>query len=122
MLVCYATTSRSCADQVDGDRSFVVREANWTNKWALMFSALQMALIVVRIRPHVVLTTGAAPGYFALVFGKMMRAKTIWIDSVANAEEMSLAGSRVRPWADQWLTQWREIADAEGPRYLGSVL
>ena len=81
-----------------------------------------MLWLVIRERPDVVVTTGAAPGYFALRFGKWIGAKTIWIDSIANLERMSLSGERVRRYADLWLTQWAHLAKSDGPVFLGAVL
>jgi hypothetical protein len=69
-----------------------------------------------------VISTGAAPGYFALRFGKLIRARTIWLDSIANAEELSTAGKKVQRYADLWLTQWTHLATTAGPRFGGAVL
>ena len=51
----------------------------------------------------------------------MNGAKTGWVDSVANAEELSLAGKKVSKIADVWLTQWPEVASEDGPLYKGRV-
>jgi len=61
-------------------------------------------------------------GYFALRFGKLFGARTIWIDSMANAEELSKSGKEVGRYADLWLTQWEHLASSEGPRFIGAVL
>jgi Oligosaccharide biosynthesis protein Alg14 like len=118
----YMSTNPDLARETAGARYVLVRDANMGDKIALLILASQVLLVIVRERPDVVVTTGAAPGFFALVIGKMFRAKTIWIDSIANAEELSLAGRKVRHWADHWLTQWPALAKKDGPRYLGSVL
>jgi hypothetical protein len=76
----------------------------------------------MRERPDVVITTGAAPGYFAIRFGNWLRARTIWVDSVANVDELSLSGRKAGPHADLWLTQWAHLAKPGGPRFTGSVL
>ena len=34
-----------------------------------------------------VISTGAAPGYFAMRFAKWLGRRTIWIDSIANVEQ-----------------------------------
>jgi hypothetical protein len=70
----------------------------------------------------VIITTGAAPGYFALRVGKLFGARTIWIDSMANAETLSKSGQEVGKYADLWLTQWEHLARPQGPHYLGAVL
>ncbi len=100
----------------------VVVEANRWQKLRLLKSLAQLALIMLQVRPHVVITTGAAPGYFALRIGKLLGARTAWIDSIANAEELSLSGRRIGPHADLWLTQWADLAEPGGPDYRGSVL
>ena len=49
--------------------------------------------------------------------------KTIWIDSIANCERMSSSGKQARRFADQWLTQWPDLAGGpQGPDYWGAVL
>ncbi len=100
----------------------VVLEANRWQKLRLVRSLLQMGLILMRTRPDVVVTTGAAPGYFALRLAAMMGRRTIWIDSIANAEELSLAGQKAGRHSDLWLTQWEHLAKQNGPEYKGSVL
>jgi len=100
----------------------VVVEANRWQKLKLLRSLFQMVTIVLRTRPDVVITTGAAPGYFALRLAKLMGSRTVWIDSIANAEKMSLAGQRAGRHSDLWLTQWEHLATPDGPNYKGSVL
>jgi hypothetical protein len=77
---------------------------------------------MVRLRPHVVFTTGAAPGAVALVIGRVFGAKTIWLDSIANVETVSGSGRMVRHFAQLWLTQWPHLATPDGPEYAGAVL
>jgi UDP-N-acetylglucosamine:LPS N-acetylglucosamine transferase len=73
-------------------------------------------------RPDVVISTGALPGLVALTLAKVMRAQTIWVDSIANAEEMSMSGKHARRVADLWLSQWPHVAEAEGADYYGAIL
>ena len=105
-----------------GQNTKTVTDASMWDKPALARMFLQMAAIVVRFRPDIVITTGAAPGYAALMFGKLLRARTIWIDSIANSEELSSSGRRARRWADLWLTQWEHLAKTDGPDFWGRVL
>ncbi len=100
----------------------VVLEANRWQKRRLVRSLLQICLILLRTRPDVVITTGAAPGYFALRLAALMGRRTVWIDSIANADELSLAGRKAGRHADLWLTQWEHLATPDGPQYKGSVL
>lgn len=100
----------------------VVTDANRWNKLRLLQSLAQITLILLKIRPDVVITTGAAPGYFAVRIGKIIGSKTIWIESIANAEELSLAGQKAGTHCDLWLTQWEHLASPDGPEYKGSVI
>ena len=53
---------------------------------------VEVLFIMLRVRPDVIISTGAAIGYFAFKTGKLMGAKTVWIDSIANVEQMSMGG------------------------------
>src|SRR5690606_510958 len=94
--VAFVTTLRSYQGEVDPARFYVVRDANLDRKLALLVLAIRMFFIVVRERPHLVISTGAAPGYFGLRFARWFGARTVWVDSIANAEKLSLSGRRVR--------------------------
>lgn len=120
--VAYVSVDRSYGDDLSGHPLYVVRDASRWNKLRLVVQALQVVGILLRRRPDVVLSTGAAPGCFGLVFGKLLGARTIWIDSLANVERMSLSGRLVRRFADLWLTQWPHLERPEGPQYAGAVL
>lgn len=121
MAVEYIATDAAYAADA-GKPVLAVRDANMWDKPALALMFLQVALKVLRLRPDVVISTGAAPGFAALLFGKLVGAKTVWVDSIANSETMSSSGRHARRIADLWLTQWEHLARPEGPQYLGSVL
>jgi UDP-N-acetylglucosamine:LPS N-acetylglucosamine transferase len=120
--VAYVTVQRGYADDVGGRRFYVVNDATRWNRLAVALMALRLLVIIMWERPDVVITTGAAPGYFALRFGRRVKAKTIWVDSIANAEELSMSGRIAGRYADLWLTQWPQLADADGPEFAGAVL
>jgi UDP-N-acetylglucosamine:LPS N-acetylglucosamine transferase len=100
----------------------IITDGNRWQKRRLILQLLQILVLMLRIRPDAVISTGAAPGYFALRIGKLLGARTVWVDSVANAEELSLSGRKIGKHADLWLTQWEHLACPEGPHYLGAVL
>jgi UDP-N-acetylglucosamine:LPS N-acetylglucosamine transferase len=105
-----------------GARFYVISDATRWNKLKLVVTLLRLAWIMMRERPHVVISTGAAPGYLALRIGRILAAKTIWIDSMANVDRMSMAGEMAGKHADLWLTQWPELARSDGPHYKGAVI
>ncbi len=99
-----------------------VTGANRWQKFRLLWSLLQITFAVIRDRPDVIITTGAAPGYFALRIARILGTRTVWVDSIANAEELSLSGRMAGSHADLWLTQWEHLARPAGPDYRGAVL
>lgn len=120
--VAFVSTLSGHRAQIAGDRFYVVPDANRWHKIRLARMAIKLLWIVLRERPDIVISTGAAPGYFSLRFAKLIGARTIWVDSIANAERLSLSGLHAGRFADLWLTQWKHLAKPEGPRFEGSVL
>ena len=120
--VTYVTVRRSYASDVPGEDLRVVPDATRWNKFKLLLMAAKILWIVLAVRPDVVISTGAAPGYFAIRFGRLVGARTCWIDSIANAEELSLSGRKIRRHATKVLSQWPDVAETEGVEHAGSVL
>lgn len=126
--VAYVTVRKSYRSDIgDGVPFYVINDATRWDKVGLAKMCLRLLWIIVRERPGVIVSTGAAPGYFAIRFGKLLGARTIWLDSIANVEQVSMTGELVRKHADLWLTQWPHLARGEGeddsrPLCLGSVL
>jgi hypothetical protein len=118
----YVTTLPSYREHVRPARFYTVPDANMRRKMALLYMAVRVGLIVLWERPDVVISTGAAPGYVAIRIGRILGAKSIWVDSMANAEKLSLSGQKIGPHVDLWLTQWPHLAGPEGPYYEGAVL
>jgi UDP-N-acetylglucosamine:LPS N-acetylglucosamine transferase len=112
----------SYQSQVANSKFYLINDANRWEKIGLVREIIRLAWIIWREKPDVVISTGAAPGYIALRLGKLARAKTIWIDSIANVECLSLSGAMAGRHADLWLTQWAHLAKPEGPYFRGSVL
>ena len=68
------------------------------------------AMVVLKERPDVVITTGSMPLAAVCIWAKLFGAKIVWIDSVAQVDKMSLSGRIVRPIADLCLVQWASVA------------
>lgn len=97
-----------------GLRHHRLRDATRWDRWGLVVLGLQVGWMMLRERPDVVVTTGAAPGLLALAWGRVCGAHTVWIDSLANVREMSGAGRLARFVATDWLTQWPHLAAEPG--------
>jgi UDP-N-acetylglucosamine:LPS N-acetylglucosamine transferase len=119
--VAYLTTDPGHRPEVGSARFYAVNDANRWNKLAVLRCALKILWVVLRERPTVVVSTGAAPGYLAIRCARLLGARTVWIDSVANVEELSMSGRMASATADLCLTQWPHLAGGN-VRYLGAVL
>lgn len=121
--VVYATVREGYRADVGTDADFrVIPDGNRWNKIKLLRSALGVVFLLFSVKPDVIVTTGAAPGYFGVRFGKWFGARVVWVDSVANAEELSMSGEQAGSFVDLWLTQWPHLARDGGPQCFGSVL
>lgn len=117
----YLTTDARHRPEVAPARLHSVTDASRWDKPALVRSAMKVLWVILRERPDVIVSTGAAPGYLAVRLGRLVRARTVWIDSVANVEELSLSGQMASRDVDLCLTQWSHLADGR-VQYAGSVL
>jgi UDP-N-acetylglucosamine:LPS N-acetylglucosamine transferase len=120
--VVFVTVNPAYREEVTPHRFYAVNDATRWNKFKLVLMLLRILRIMLRERPDVVISTGAAPGYFALRVGRLLGARTIWIDSIANVECMSMSGQKIGPHASLWLTQWPHLSSPDGPHFLGQVL
>ena len=120
--ITYVTTNESYRTMIVGASFRSVTDANRNKKLHMVLLVLQMAWILLIERPTVIVTTGAAPGFIAIRLGKWFGAKTLWIDSIANAEELSLSGRLATRHADTVLTQWQHLAHAGETEYRGAVI
>ncbi|MCI5118111.1 MAG: UDP-N-acetylglucosamine--LPS N-acetylglucosamine transferase [Candidatus Electrothrix sp. LOE1_4_5] len=118
----YVATNPELAQQNKNDSFFTVPDASRWDKMRIFLLALRTLWIIIRIRPDIVISTGALPGFFAIFFGKMLGARTVWIDSIANSDKLSLSGQKAGKYSDLWLTQWEHLARPEGPHYHGTVI
>lgn len=121
--VAYVSTYADYADDVAGHRFYTVRDATRRDPWSLLVLGPQLIRVMLKERPDVVITTGALPGLMGLVVARLFsRAKTVWVDSIANCERLSTSGEQARRFADAWLTQWPDLSQPDGPEYWGAVL
>ena len=119
--VTYATVDDGYAADVEHCRFVRIPNGNLWSVWSLIRSAFGVGFLIMKLRPDVVVTTGAAPGYFAVMFGKLLGARTVWLDSMANAGSLSASGRKAMKFSDLCLTQWRHLTGDDGPHFRGAV-
>lgn len=117
----FATTDSELSRREGLERFHVLPDANRDGPWRALVCLFASIALVVRLRPRVLVTTGALPGLFCLVAARAIGARTIWIDSIANSDQPSLSGRCARPFAHEWFTQWSHLAGGTR-RFEGALL
>lgn len=118
--VVYCSTHNKCATMVQGHEFYRLKDFSRWDAWKLPRVFLQIMKTIRKVKPEAVFTTGAAPGLVALFAAKLCGVKTIWIDSVANAEHPSASGRVALKFADKVFTQWPDQSN-EKIEYHGNI-
>lgn len=121
-VVLCTTVDISKEDNHEFNEVFSIPDCNRDNILNVIKCLISLIKLIFKLKPRVIITTGAAPGLLAVLVGRILRVKTIWIDSVANAEKMSMSGLIAGKLATLWLTQWPHLEKKKGPFYWGNVL
>jgi len=118
------TTTKVVQDKLSPfGKVYIIGECNHKHPFRVIKVLFKCFNIILRERPNVIISTGAAGGCMLCLIGKLFRAKVIWIDSIANVEKLSLSGRLVRPIADLCLVQWPDLADRyRRVEYVGAVI
>jgi UDP-N-acetylglucosamine:LPS N-acetylglucosamine transferase len=120
--IVFITVNKAYRADVKGHGFYTVTDGTRKTPMRLILTALKLFWIICIERPDALISTGAAPGYLALRIARLFGARTMWLDSIANIEHLSMSGAMAGRYADLWLTQWRHLAMQNGPRFKGAVL
>jgi UDP-N-acetylglucosamine:LPS N-acetylglucosamine transferase len=120
--VYYLTTLPGLAESFGALPSSCIPDCNADTPLRILRCVVTTGWHILRLRPRAVVTTGALPGVIALLWGRLIGAQTLWVDSIANAEELSASGRLARRIAHCTLSQWEAVAAAESVDYKGAVL
>ncbi|APZ46552.1 oligosaccharide biosynthesis protein Alg14 [Polaribacter reichenbachii] len=118
----FITTKASFKSMVsESDTFYVIPDGNRTDKIGLLKAIKTLFVIYRKEKPDVIITTGAAPGLMGICVGKLLGIHTIWLDSIANCEELSMSGRIAKKIANTVYTQWEHLA-TNNVKYKGNVL
>ncbi len=79
--------------------------------------------LVWRLRPKVIVTTGAGIAVPFAWIGRLARARVVYVESLSRVTRPSLSCRLIQPVADRIYVQWPELARSlRGARYVGTVL
>jgi len=124
--VCFVTTGEMPAARLRerfGAKVYAVGESNREHPWRVLRVLARCVGIILRERPDVIVSTGAAHGCLLCALGRLTGARVVWIDSIANIDRLSLSGRIVRHFAHLFLVQWPELAARyPGVEYHGELV
>ncbi|WP_081331833.1 hypothetical protein [Sphingobium yanoikuyae] len=118
----FITTRKGLVEKAGIINYLIVRDCNRNTPITSIVTSFKILIDVIKFKPDIVISTGALPGAIALTAGKLVGAKTAWIDSVANAERLSRSGTYTKKIADLWLCQWQHLAEQNGVQFEGRLL
>lgn len=80
-------------------------------------------LILIKVRPYAILSTGPAIAVPVSVIGKLLRIKIIFIETGSRIQKLSLTGRIICPFADLFFIQWPQLK-SEAPKgiYAGRLI
>jgi len=121
MDLVFVSTKDCFLEEVSQYKYYTIEDFSRKNKSKIPKTFKGIIKILRKEKPEVVLTTGAAPGLISLLVAKIFGIKTIWIDSIANVEKLSMSGKIASYFADRAYTQWAHLA-SNRVIYRGNVL
>jgi UDP-N-acetylglucosamine:LPS N-acetylglucosamine transferase len=120
--VVFASTNKTNFSDVENHEFYSFTDAHRKAFWNFFLMLFQLFFLIRKIKPTIIITTGSAPGLMTLLVGKLFSTKNVWIDSIANVEQLSTSGKIARYFADLYLTQWENLAKPNGPFFKGSII
>ncbi len=119
--IIYVTTNIKAKKSSDNNKYYFVEDFSRTSPLKLVSSIAAFNKIIKAEKPDVVISTGAAPGLAAVLIAKKYGIKSLWIDSLANVEHLSVCGRIAAKIATATLTQWPHLA-TDKIKFYGTIL
>ena len=76
---------------------------------ALLINTRRAVKILRKERPDLIISCGAAPAVPFFWIGKLMGAKTIYIEIFDRIDKPTMSGKMCYPVADRFIVQWEEL-------------
>lgn len=95
-----------------------------TNPLRFLLSIPKVFSILMNEKPDIIISTGSEIAIPVFYTAKVLRIKTMFIESLCRVEEPSVTGKIVYPISDVFLVQWKELLSKFGKKaqYWGNVL
>ena len=89
---------------------------------ALVINSFRALKILRKEKPDLIISSGAAPAVPFFWFGKLMGAKTIYLEVYDRIDKPTVSGRLCYPVSDRFIVQWEEMKQVYPKAiYLGSI-
>lgn len=101
---------------------FFSRQNKWTFPLVFMGVFFQSIIIFFRVRPQVIVSTGAGCVIPMFFLGKFFRKKLIFIETFSRTDSKTLTGKICYPLADIFIVQWEVLINLyPKAKYFGAI-
>ena len=80
-----------------------------TYPFKLLYNCFKSLFFYLKVRPKVIITTGAHSVGPMCCIGKIFGSKIVYIETFANSETKSVTGKLVYKFADLFIVQWEDM-------------
>lgn len=117
----YACTYDQPVELPDGANYYQIGDISRDSIGKLFSVATGIYKMLKAEKPTHIISTGALPGLLTLILGRLLGARTIWLDSIANSEKISMSGKLASYLANDCFTQWEKLSTPR-IKYIGRVI
>lgn len=118
----YVSMFENYVHQLNGESYYTIPDCTRFNPH-LLFPIFWKALKIIWLeKPAAIITTGSAPALPFVLIGKLIGCKTLWIDSIANAESLTMSGNIAKKFGLKVISQWPDVAEHECVEYWGAII
>jgi hypothetical protein len=93
---------------LQGERTIWAHHPTTRNVWNLVRNGWLALRTMLRIRPDLVVSTGAGVALPFFAIGKLLGARTIYVEVFDRIDSATMTGRLCAPFADRFLLQWEE--------------
>jgi beta-1,4-N-acetylglucosaminyltransferase len=120
----FVTYRGTRADELRREHPTYALDNIGTSMWRMARTLPAAWRILRRERPQVLVSTGSEIAIPFFVLAKVLRIRTVFVESVCRVHSTSGTGRLLYPLADSFLVQWPQMLELYGPkaRYAGGLL
>ncbi|WP_299143010.1 hypothetical protein [uncultured Vibrio sp.] len=118
----FVSTYKAKPSFINTDNYSPITDFSRDDIYKIFLSTYEAIKIIISFKPDAIITTGAAPGLIFVILARLMNKKSIWVDSMANYNKLSLSGRLAKLFRCKVFSQSEKVANKYNVEYSGSVI